>query len=103
MRFLKVLFWVILFVGMIVFAVNNWVPVSVSLWGGMFLDTKLPALVIAAFFAGFLPLYLWHRGTHWRMKRRISSLESNSRSAPPVFDAGSMATNTRPDGAGAQS
>ena len=85
MRFLKTLIWVTVFVGLIVFAVNNWVPVSVSLWGGLRLDSKLPALVIAAFLLGFFPLYFVHRTLLWRMKRRIMSLEGNQRSyAPPA-------------------
>jgi uncharacterized integral membrane protein len=89
MRFLKTLIWVTVIVGLIVFATNNWVPVSVSLWGGLRLDTKLPALVIAAFLIGFFPLYFLHRTTLWRMKRRIMGLEGNQRStasppAPPV-------------------
>ena len=89
MRFLKTLIWVTVIVGLIVFATNNWVPVSVSLWGGMRLDTKLPALVIAAFTLGFFPLYFVHRTLLWRMKRRILSLEGNQRTAtfpppPPV-------------------
>ncbi len=82
MRFLKTLLWVALLVGLTIFAINNWEPVSVKLWGGMLLDTKLPMLVIISFFAGFLPLWIWHRATHWRMKRRIMSLESKSYRAP---------------------
>lgn len=89
MQFLKTLLWVTLVVGLTVFAINNWYPVSVSLWGGLRLDTKLPALVIAAFVAGFVPLYLFHRTIAWRMRRRIISLEGNQRtttmpSPPPV-------------------
>ena len=85
MRFLKTLIWVTVIVGLIVFAINNWVPVSVSLWGGLRLDSKLPALVIAAFLVGFFPLYFVHRTVLWRMKRRIMSLEGNQRSyAPPA-------------------
>lgn len=87
MQFLKTLLWVTLIVGLTVFAINNWVPVSVSLWGGLRLDTKLPALVIAAFILGFIPLYIFHRTIAWRMKRRIMSLEGNQRTvafpAPP--------------------
>lgn len=83
MQFLKTLLWVTLIVGLTVFAINNWVPVSVSLWGGLRLDTKLPALVIAAFVIGFLPLYIFHRTITWRMKRRILSLEGAQRPAPP--------------------
>jgi lipopolysaccharide assembly protein A len=84
MRFLKTLLWVTLIVGLIVFATNNWEPVSVSLWGGLRLDTKLPALVIAAFLVGFFPLYFLHRTQMWRMKRRIISLEGNQRSYTPA-------------------
>lgn len=82
MQFLKTLLWVTLIVGLTVFAINNWVPVSVSLWGGLRLDTKLPALVIAAFILGFLPLYIFHRTISWRMKRRIISLEGTQRTLP---------------------
>lgn len=97
MRFLKTLIWVTAIVGLIVFAINNWVPVSVSLWGGMRLDTKLPALVIAAFLIGFFPLYFLHRTQMWRMKRRILSLEGNQRSVsfpppPPVSPPPSYAS-----------
>jgi lipopolysaccharide assembly protein A len=81
MRFLKTLIWVTIIVGLIVFAVNNWTPVSVSLWGGLILDTKLPALVIAAFLLGFFPLWFLHRTMLWRMKRRILTLEGNQRTA----------------------
>ena len=83
LRFLKTLLWVTLIVGLIVFSVNNWLPVTVNLWGGLRLDTKLPALVITALLAGFVPLYLLHRTTVWRMKRRILSLETAMR--PPTF------------------
>lgn len=83
MRFLKTLIWVTVITGLIVFAINNWVPVSVSLWGGLRLDTKLPALAIAAFLLGFAPLYCLHRTVLWRMKRRILTLEGNQR--PAVF------------------
>ena len=95
MRFLKTLIWVTIIVGLIVFATNNWVLVSVRLWGGLRLDTKLPALVIVAFLIGFLPLYLVHRTHIWRMKRRILTLEGNQRisaftppaSPPPAYTA----------------
>jgi hypothetical protein len=88
MTFLKTFLWVILIIGMVIFAINNWVPVSIKLWGGLLLDTKLPMLVIVSFFVGFLPLWLWHRATHWRMKRRIVSLENvtleNKYTSPPL-------------------
>jgi lipopolysaccharide assembly protein A len=79
MRFLKTLIWVTVIVGMVVFAVNNWVPASIKLWGGLWLDSKLPALMIGSFIAGFVPLYIWHRGAIWRMRRRIAHVESTMR------------------------
>jgi hypothetical protein len=96
MRFLKTLIWLTIIVGLIVFATKNWAPVSVSLWGGLRLDTKLPALVSVAFLLGFLPLYLVHRTQIWRLKRRILTLEGNQQtsafppppaSPPPAYTA----------------
>ena len=84
MRFLKTLIWVTVIVGLIVFATNNWEPVSISLWGGLRLDTKLPALVILAFTLGFLPLYIVHRAQVWRMQRHILTLEGNQRTTAPT-------------------
>jgi lipopolysaccharide assembly protein A len=82
MSFLKTLFWVILLVAFTVFAVNNWQPVSLRLWGGLWLDTKLPALIALAFLAGFVPLYAWHRTIYFRARRRIATLETAARPAP---------------------
>jgi lipopolysaccharide assembly protein A len=82
MSFLKTLFWVIFLVGFVVFAVNNWQPVSVRLWGGLWLDTKLPALMGLSFLIGFVPLYLLHRTQSFRFRRRIMTLESTVRPAP---------------------
>jgi lipopolysaccharide assembly protein A len=101
MNFLKTLFWVILLVGLVVFAINNWEPVTVALWGGLRLDTKLPVLVIGSFFIGFLPLYVWHRGTHWRMKRRVMSLETAARPAPLSVNSVTSSPNAAPNIGGA--
>jgi lipopolysaccharide assembly protein A len=84
MSFLKTLFWVILGVGFVIFAINNWQPVSVKLWGGLWLDTKLPALIGLSFLAGFVPLYIWHRTHSWRMTRRIATLETAVRPLSPA-------------------
>ena len=56
MSFLKTLFWVIFFVGFTIFAINNWQPVSMKLWNGLWLDSKLPAVIGASFLLGFVPL-----------------------------------------------
>jgi putative membrane protein len=92
MSFLKTLLWVTLGVGFVIFAVNNWQPVSIKLWGGMWLDTKLPALIGLALLMGFAPLYVWHRTQYWRMKRRIATLETAVRpmSPPPASQSTSV-------------
>ncbi len=84
MQFLKTLFWVALAVVIVVFASKNWEPVSVSLWGGLRMDSKLPVLVIGAFVAGFLPLYLVYRAMLWRLRKRVASLEAQARPVEPV-------------------
>jgi uncharacterized integral membrane protein len=75
MQFLKTLFWVVLAIVAVIFAMNNWQSAKVMLWGGLILDIKLPVLVLGAFLAGFLPTFGWHRASRWRMQRRIESHE----------------------------
>jgi len=82
MQFIKTLFWVILAIILVVFAVNNWTLASVQIWGDVRIDTKLPVLVIGAFLLGFVPLWLLHRTTKWRLNRRIKSLEAAAQPAP---------------------
>lgn len=84
MRFLKTLLWIIFAVILTVFSFNNWDRVTIDLWAGLQIDTKLPVLVVGAFLIGFLPLWLFHRASRWRLKRRIASLETqiNINSSP---------------------
>lgn len=85
MQFLKTAFWVALAIVIVVFAVNNWTPVTVNLWDGLRMDTKLPVLVIGAFLLGLLPFWLFHRAMRWRWRRRIDMVEralSNGATTP---------------------
>jgi lipopolysaccharide assembly protein A len=75
MQFLKTLFWVVLAIVAVIFAMNNWTSAKVMLWGGLILDIKLPVLVLGAFLIGFLPTFGWHRASRWRMQRRLESHE----------------------------
>lgn len=81
MQFLKTLFWVVLAVAAAVFAMKNWNPVSVTLWGGLEVDAKLPVLLFIAFLFGLLPTLALHRATRWSLRRRI---ESNERALADV-------------------
>ena len=75
MQFLRTASWVALAVVIVVFAVNNWTPVTVNLWDGLRMDTKLPVLVIGAFLVGSVPLWLYYRAMRWRLKRRLDTAD----------------------------
>ncbi|MCC6479917.1 DUF1049 domain-containing protein [Sphingorhabdus sp.] len=91
MSFLKTLFWVIFFVGFTIFAINNWQPVSMKLWNGLWLDSKLPAVIGASFLLGFVPLWIWHRTMRYRLSRRIATLESGAKTMAANFPAATPA------------
>lgn len=75
MQFLRTAFWVALAIVIVVFSVNNWTPVTVNLWDGLRMDTKLPVLVIGAFLLGLTPVWLFHRAMRWRWRRRLDTVE----------------------------
>jgi uncharacterized integral membrane protein len=75
MQFLRTLFWVVLAVVAVIFAVNNWNQVTVNLWGGLQADAKLPVLLFAAFLLGLVPMFILHRATRWSLRRRLDSAE----------------------------
>ena len=88
MQILRTLVWALLLVALVAFSVANWTDVTVHIWPGILMDTKIPAIVIIAFAIGFVPMWLYLRATKWQAKRRIQSLESAARvmqaTPPPV-------------------
>ena len=76
MAIVRTIFWVLLAVALVLFAINNWQPVEVRVWATLVLETKLPALVIGAFLLGLVPVWALYRTTRWRLKRRIAGLEA---------------------------
>jgi putative membrane protein len=90
MQFLRTLFWIVLAVLIALFSYNNWTPVTVSLWSGLQLDSKLPVLLLLAFLLGLLPMLLLYQTTRWRLRRRLESAErslAELRGPPPVEPA----------------
>lgn len=79
MQIIRTLVWVLILVMLLVFTAFNWRPVEVTIWTNTVLETKIPALAIAAFLLGLVPMWLIHRGTKWRLERRIAALESAAR------------------------
>lgn len=75
MHFLKTLFWVVVAVVAVVFGFRNWTRVTVHLWGGLEADTKLPVLMLIAFLVGFLPWFLLHKATRWKLKRKLEAAQ----------------------------
>ena len=86
MGIVRTVLWVLLLAALLLFAANNWTPVEVRIWESLVLETRLPALVILAFLAGLVPLWLLHRARVWNLKRRIASLESAVRTAALAVD-----------------
>ncbi|ANY19912.1 hypothetical protein A6F68_01396 [Tsuneonella dongtanensis] len=90
MQIIRTIAWALLLVVLLGFSFFNWKPVEVQIWENLVLETKVPALVIVSFLLGLVPMWLIHRGTKWRLQRRISGLESAARSAavaPPATTA----------------
>jgi lipopolysaccharide assembly protein A len=75
MQFLKTIFWAVIAVAAAIFAFNNWTPVTINLWNGMQMDTRLPLLLLFAFMIGLLPTFLLHRATRWSLRRKLDSAE----------------------------
>lgn len=81
MQFVRMLFWVLILAALLIFTAFNWRPVEVQIWTNLVLETKIPALVIVAFLLGLVPTWLLHRGTKWRLERRIGHLETAARNS----------------------
>ena len=74
-QFLKTVFWAFIAVIAAIFAYNNWTSVTLNLWNGLLLDTKLPILLFIAFLVGLLPTFLLHRATRWSLRRKLGTAQ----------------------------
>ena len=100
MQIVRTIVWVALLVLLLGFSFFNWKPVEVQIWDNLILETKVPALVIVSFLLGLIPMWLIHRGSKWRLQRRIIGLENAARShavssAPPETPIPPAATPAR--------
>ena len=77
MQIIRTIVWVSLLIALLLFSINNWQDVEIKIWEGLILQTKLPALVVVSFLLGLIPMWLLHKGSRWRLNRRIGVLESN--------------------------
>ena len=72
MRFLRILFWLVVAVLVTLFAAKNWRDVTIDLWGNLQVDVKIPVLLAIMFLVGFLPTWLIYRALLWRLTNRVS-------------------------------
>ncbi len=85
MQIVRTIVWVLLLFALLAFSFFNWKPVEIQLWSNLVMETKLPALVIVSFLLGLVPMWLLHRASHWRMKRRVNALEAaTTKLSPPA-------------------
>ena len=75
MAILRTIIWVVLTAFLVIFAMANWLPVTVTIWPGQVLDTKLPVLILASFLIGSVPMWIALRTTRWSLKRRLDASE----------------------------
>ncbi|MEM1052741.1 MAG: DUF1049 domain-containing protein [Pseudomonadota bacterium] len=81
MQIVRTILWVMLACAIMLFSFLNWNSVEVTLWDGLLVETKVPALVILAFLLGIFPMWLYHRSIKWGLDRRIRSLENSIKSS----------------------
>ncbi len=71
MRFLSILFWLVVLVLVTLFAAENWRDVTIALWGNLEAEVKIPILVAIVFLIGFLPTWFIYRTRLWRSENRV--------------------------------
>jgi putative membrane protein len=75
-QIVRIVLWVVLLFALLVFSWANWDSrISVQIWDELIVETNAPALMIVSFLLGFVPLWLLHRTSRWRLNRRVRSLE----------------------------
>jgi len=90
MQIVRTIVWVALLIAFVALTVLNWdITLAMRIWPGMVWDTRLPAILVVSFLIGLVPMWLVHRGSKWRLQRRIPGLETAARSVavppqPPV-------------------
>jgi len=83
MRFLATVFWSLVAVVVALFSYRNWTDVTLSLWGDIQADIKIPLLLLIFFLLGFLPTWAVMRARLWNYRRRIDAFERTRAAATP--------------------
>jgi uncharacterized integral membrane protein len=81
LRFLKTLFWIAVAVLVTLFAAKNWRDVTISLWGNLEADVKIPVLLVVMYLIGLVPAVLVYRAKLWRLNNRVTAAQRNREAA----------------------
>lgn len=96
MSFLKTLFWIVVAVILALFCFKNWTAVSIELWNGMILETKLPLLLGVTFLIGLLPPLLLWQAARYQLRRKAQEpgvlVVPPPSAAEPMGPAGPIST-----------
>ncbi len=108
MRFLKILFWILIGGLAAAFVIYNEAErVEIALWGNLVADVSLPILLVLVFLLGLIPMLIAYHTLRWRMRMRVNSLERTigelrqSQAAPPpppAVDPGDLLVGVDPIG-----
>jgi len=80
MQIVRTILWVVLLIAFVALTLLNWdTQLAVRIWPGIVWDTRLPAVIVVTFLLGLVPMWLIHRGSKWRLQRRIVTLENAAR------------------------
>ena len=109
MRFLKILFWILIGGLAAAFVIYNEAErVEIALWGNLVADVSLPILLVLVFLLGLIPMLIAYHTLRWRMRMRVNSLErtigelrqsQEPAPSPPAVDPGDMLVGVDPIGA----
>lgn len=100
MNVVRTALWIVVTALVVGFVVLNWgEPQQVKIWPGgsnndFLFEWPVGFMALVFFLAGFVPMWLYHRGVKWGLNRRIAALENAARvsavvapAAPPVASA----------------
>lgn len=85
MNVIRTALWILITALVVGFVVLNWgAPQQVKIWpgsngDGILFDWPIGFMALIFFLAGFIPMWLYHRGVKWGLNRRIAALENAAR------------------------
>ncbi|MEQ1641718.1 MAG: LapA family protein [Novosphingobium sp.] len=99
MQLIRTLLLLLVTIALVAFIAINWQTVPLNLWplqdsNYVHLEWPVGFIVLVSMAAGFLPMWLLHKGARWRLNRRIGFLE-NSMKASSQSEPAPIATSTQ--------